>query len=166
MTYCINIHRVLKSLEQFTFRALITPHENNTHQFMFQSFGVVLVDIVADDFQRQTLSVIKAGKGKVPDVTSDNNIEWRMIITYDDAAADDAVATIHLPKQSLNECVYHDVAPQRVAYFIFFTNSLFYLSNQRKGVTSLIIAARMNCSVNKLLTPISITIVDNTTDEV
>ena len=160
--------RVLRSLEQFAAGVEIDLHKSETVQFIRQSFAVVLVDIIADDFQGQTFNVIKE---EVTNITSDVvNTKWSMMVTNgsEEDAMDDSVATIHIPKQSLTECAYKDATPHRIAYFAFFKNSLFQVVSQKQRIASLITAARLNCSINEFSTPIGImlSLVGNDSQEV
>lgn len=84
--------RVLNSLERFALTLEIAPQENNATQFMVQSFGGAIMNVFADEFQGQTVSLIKERN-----VTNDNiHNEWRIMIANvpeDDAAKLDPVAT-------------------------------------------------------------------------
>ena len=162
------LFRVLNSLERFAAGVETNPQKSETVQFIHQSFGVVLVDIFADEFQGQTFSVYKE---EFTNITSDVvNTKWSMMVTNgsEGDAMDDSVATIHIPKQSLTECAFKDASPQRVTYFAFFKNSLFQVTHQKQRIASLITAARLNCSVSEFSTPIGImlSLVGNDSEEV
>ena len=161
-------YRVLNSLEQFALAVEIAPHENNITQFTLQSFGGAIVNVFADEFQGQTVSLVK--ERGTSNITSNDHTEWRMMIANgleNDSAKKDFVATMLLPQQLLSECVSTEVGVKRVAYFVFFTGALFWSKKQQQIIGSQVItAAILNCSVNKLTTPIILTHIDNTSDEV
>lgn len=157
--------RVLNSLERF---ALTANHDrdlngNNTvTKYAYQSYGIVLVDANTQEFQGQTLRA-KLNKDNVTNITN-----WSMMLDFgpesNNLTVDDSIAVIHLPQQSLNDCTAA-MDTQRVAFVVFRSGILFSSAgDNQEDVGSAVIAARINCTLEK--TPAPITVIFNVSDQV
>ena len=158
-----NACRVLNSLEQFAAGVDITKE----NQFILQSFGMTFVNIVPDVFEGQTFSLFNTNGKETSNVT--NSItDWGIKVTNRSAAdiANDFFATLHIPKDSVSECILRQTNQWRLAYFAFFMDSLFHSKSHQIRVDSIIIAVRVNCNVSELSTPVNIMIHHNQVDMV
>ena len=143
-------------MERFTSDIEIPTQES---EFIYESFLVIVLNITTAEFQGQTLNIIEGAKDKVVNVTSDT--EWRVVLNAGpNDMTDDSVAMIHVPKQLLDECFTANLTTQRLAYFAFKTDALFSSVRQKSKIESFIIAARLNCSINQLSVPVSVTLTD------
>lgn len=146
MHHSLTAYRVLNSLERFAAGVNITKE----NKFILQSFGMILVDIIPNVFKGQTFSVFNASQME----TSNSMIDWGIRVTNESTTnvTNDSFATlVHVPKDSLSECNLAEATQQRLAYFAFFTDSLF-----DQQIASMITAVRVNCNVSELSTPISV----------
>ena len=157
-------YRVLNSLEQFA--SAVSKKGNNTvNKYSYQSCGITMVDLDISTCEYQGLIFsAKRRKNSVTNVT-----EWTMAVDNDVAENDmnDSIdVSLNLPKQVFNECT-SALSPGviRVAFFVFSTSILFQsLSNQDQIIGSVVASAQMNCSYDKVSSPVSITY--NTSAEV
>ena len=156
---------MLNSLEQFV---LTANHDsdlngNNTViKYAYQSYGIVLVNANTEEFHGQTFRV-KLNKDNVTDVTN-----WSMMLNFgpksDNLTVENSIVAIHLPQQSLNDCTAA-MNTQRVAFIVFHSDILFSSAgDNHKDIESVVIAARINCTLEKTSAPI--TIIFNVSDQV
>lgn len=153
-----NAYRVLNNLERFAAGVDITEE----NQFILQTFGTTLVNIVSDVFEGQTFSLFNTNRKETSNRTNDIT-DWGIKVTDRSAAdiANDSFATLHVPKDSVSECTLTETNQQRLAYFAFFADSLFHSKSHQMHVESIIIAVRVNnCNVSELSTPIRIILHD------
>ena len=123
-------------------------------KYAYQSYGIALVDASTAEFQGQTFRARR---------TEDNLINitnWSMMINFgtesDNFTVADSIATIHLPQQLLNDCTAV-MDTQRVAFIVFYSDILFSsVGNSQGEIGSAIIAARINCTLEKMSAPITI----------
>lgn len=121
-------------------------------KYAYRTYSITLVHITKSEFQGQTFIA-----------NMEEDASWNM--TIDDGPAnvaiDDFVAKVHLPKDILNDCTTDAVTNTSiypVAYLLFYTNVLFLsMPSDKQRVGSIITSARLNCSVDLLSSPISIT---------
>ena len=156
---------MLNSLEQFVLTADHDrdPNGNSTvTKYAYQSYGIALVDANTAEFQGQTFRA----RQREDNVT--NIANWSMMINFgtesDNLTVDDSIATIHLPQQLLNNCMAM-MDTQRVAFIVFHSDILFSsVGNNQREIESAVIAAKLNCTLEKTSAPI--TILFNVSDQV
>ena len=151
--------RVLNSLEHFVLTANHDgdPNSNSTvTKYAYQSYGVALVDVSATEFQDK---VFRARQIQLEDRLT-NSTRSSMMVDFgpenDNSTMDNSIATIHLPQQLLNDCTAA-VDTQRLAIITFLSDVLFSSVNKSGGeIRSAVIAAKINCTFEKISTPITI----------
>ena len=156
---------MLESLEQFAAGVNLNP-PGIDFITIYQTFGIVLEDVAVSDFQGRMFNVVKnTNLNGNTNITNDE--EWSINVTDgSESVINNSVATLHIPEKSLSECVsYSSISLMRLAYFIFFKNSLF-ITNKNQHISSLVVAAQVNCSVSQLLTPISLILQSSSLNEV
>ena len=129
--------------------------------------------MVVEEFHGHRFSVVRS----VMEGLSNTSYYHDIIVTYErgmtiangtEVAMNNSAANLYISYDSVKECAGPTFAtPLRLVYFAFFTNSLFnVLSQDDIRIVPLIIAARLNCSDNKIRTPITVTINNSLFDEV
>ena len=158
-------YRVLESLEQFA-AGVNFNHPGIDLIKIYQTFGIALEDVTVSDFHGQTFSVVKTTNlNGNSNITSDE--KWSISVTNgSESVVNNSMATLHIPEISLSECVAHSsTSLMRLVYFAFFKNSLF-ITSKSQLISSIVVAARVNCSVSQLLTPISLQLQSSSLNEV
>ena len=156
---------MLESLEQFASGVNLNS-PGIDFITLYQTFGIALEDVALSDFQGQTFSVVKtANLEGISNVTSDE--KWSISVTNgSESVINNSMATLHIPEKSLSECVAHSsTSLMRLVYFAFFKNSLF-ITSKSQLISSIVVAAQVNCSVSQLLTPISLQLQSSSLNEV
>ena len=146
---------MLKSLERFVFST--NKSDLDGHKTLikhaYRAFGITLMD--ADNTDCCGLTY----RAKRSDDETTSITKWSMNVDngpHNDTVGDKSIATIHLPQWLLNDYITA-MAATRIAFLVFDSDILFSSANCSGCLGSVVVAARINCTVEKISMPITVT---------